>query len=73
MRTLRGTYVDDAHHGEQNCWACTILIKKALEWLWQELPEYPSIQFDETNFTSTASEDHFTLFHQLPPKVRIKC
>ena len=60
---LRGLSVDDVPNYEQKLiWACNN-IDKGFEWLWQELLEYPSIQFGlETAFKSLASEDPFLLF-----------
>ena len=60
---LRGLSVDDVPNYEQKLsWACNN-IDKGLEWLWQELLEYPSIQFGlETAFKSIASDDPFLLF-----------
>lgn len=60
---LRGLSIDDVPNYEQKLsWACNN-IDKGLAWLWQELLEYPSIQFGlETAFTSIASDDPFLLF-----------
>ncbi|MBC7493650.1 MAG: o-succinylbenzoate synthase, partial [Flavobacterium sp.] len=60
---LRGLSVDDVPNYEQKLsWACNN-IDQGFEWLWQELLEYPSIQFGlETAFKSLASDDPFLLF-----------
>ena len=60
---LRGLSVDDVPNYEQKLiWACHN-IDKGFEWLWQELLEYPSIQFGlETAFKSLAGDDPFLLF-----------
>ena len=60
---LRGLSVDDVPNYEQKIiWACHN-IDKGFDWLWQELLEYPSIQFGlETAFKSLAGDDPFLLF-----------